>query len=472
MRLFVTGFAFSAIATALVSAGPPKSEDDSQPPVWTFRVTPGGEPVPALRWHLLPEIREQHEGDAAANYLRALTPEMISRFNTEATSEAIDASNDWPIADLRTEKAKSVRRAVAVSAFAEADRAARCDSCNWRLNQRQREDGIMLLLPEVQSMRILARGLHARTRCRIADGDFPAAMHSLQTEFAAGRHVGLDSPNLIQALVGMSFTSGALRATADWIEAPNSPNLYWALTALPTPFIPVRRGMEGERIFTDVFFPGFRNALYSKTPPPPLDMKKTAEAFKSIGMESNPLIGSFFIAAQADKSRRRLVADGWDPDVVKSLPVTSAVFLYEIAVYDEFLDASLKWMAATPLAAIAGLKEAEAKFVQRSNSAESTILAKLLLPAVQSVYFAQLRLDRHIAGLRCVEAIRLHAAATGSLPKSSAEIKTVPWPHDPTTGKPFEITIDGDAVRIVALPPDGNPKSHGGFEFVVSLAKR
>jgi hypothetical protein len=330
----------------------------------------------------------------------------------------------------------------------------------------------MLLLPEVQSMRLLARGLHVRTRCRIADGDFPGAMHSLQTQFAAGRHVGSDSPNLIQALVGMALSNTAVRATADWIEAPHSPNLYWALTALPTPHISVRRGMEGERIFTDVLFPGFRNALYSKSPPPPLDMKKTAEAFKTIGMETNPFVGSLFIAAQAEKARKHLVANGWDPDVVKSLPVSSTVFLYEIAVYDEFLDASLKWMYAPSTAAIAGLKEAEATFIKRSNSTEPTILAKLLLPAVQSAYFAQLRLDRHIAGLRCVEAIRLHAAATGKLPSSSAEIKTVPWPNDPNTGKPFEITADGDAVKIVASPPDGHFQNHGGFQFVVSLAKR
>src|SRR3954470_9129938 len=91
MRLVAAAFAWSAITT-IVSAGPPKSEDNAQPPIWTFRVTPAGEPVPALRWHLLPELREQHEGDAAATYLRALTPEMIFRISTEEFSTTMAAS--------------------------------------------------------------------------------------------------------------------------------------------------------------------------------------------------------------------------------------------------------------------------------------------------------------------------------------------------------------------------------------------
>jgi hypothetical protein len=234
MRFVLSAVAFAA-AAAIVSAGPPKSDDSSVPaPIWTFRVSPTGESKPALRWHLLPEIREQHEGDAVTGYLRAMSPEFIGRLNTEEFAETMAASNDWPIEDFRTDKAKILRSAIASSALREADRAARADSCNWRLHQRQREDGVTLALPEIQSMRILARGLSVRTRCEIADGDFPAAIRSLQTLFAAGRHVGADSSNLVQSLVGIAIASTAVRDAVLWIESPNSPNLYWGLTALPT----------------------------------------------------------------------------------------------------------------------------------------------------------------------------------------------------------------------------------------------
>jgi hypothetical protein len=472
MRMIVSAFTIAALSATALSAGPPKSDDNSPTPIWTFRVTPVGESKPALRWHLLPELREQHPGDAAATYLRAMSPEFMHPFNPESVTEAFASMNDWSIADLRTDKAKTLRTVIASSALTEADRAARCDSCDWHLHQRQREDGIRLQLPELQSMRILSRGLFARTRFEIADGDFPAALRSLQTQFAAGRHIGGDSSNLIQSLVGIAVAGQAVRAAADWIEAPNSPNLYWGLTALPSPYIPVRRGMEGERIFMDVMFPGYRDSLLSKSPPPPLDIEKTKAALDSIGVESSPFVGPFIIAAQAELARKHLFADGWKPEVVKSMPVTTAVFLYEIAVYDEFLDAALKWMAAPSSVAVAGLADAEAKFVKHARSSDRTILARLLLPAVQSAYFAQLRLDRQIAGLRCVEAIRLHAAAAGKLPTSSAEINVVPWPNDPATGKPFAITAEGDAVKIVAAVPAGQTHGHAGFQFLVSLAKR
>jgi hypothetical protein len=471
MRIVLSAVALVAIATP-VSSAPPKSDDSSvPPPVWTFRVSPSAESKPPLRWHLLPEFREQHEGDAASSYLRAMSPEMIGRLGSEEFSETMAASNDWPIEDFRTEKAKSLRSAIASRALAETDRAARADSCNWRLHQRQREDGVSLALPEIQSMRILSRGLSVRTRCLIADGDFPAAVRSLQTQFAAGRHVGADSSNLVQSLVGIAITSMAVRDAVYWIESPNSPNLYWGLTALPTPFVPIRRGMEGERILTDVLLPGYRDALQSKTPPPPIDLQKAVASVKALGVDADPLLGSFLIAAQAEKARKYLIANGWSPAVTAGLPVTTAVFLHEIAVYDEYLDASLKWMAAPAGVAMAGLKEAQADFVKQVRSKHSTFLARLLLPATQSVYFAQLRLDRQIAGLRCVEAIRLHAAASGKLPTSHTEIKIVPWPNDPANDKPFEITPDGDAVKIVASPPYGATHGHAGFQFIVSLAK-
>jgi hypothetical protein len=193
---------------------------------------------------------------------------------------------------------------------------------------------------------------------------------------------------------------------------------------------------------------------------------------KAIGLDADPLLGAFVVAAQAEKARRYLNANGWSPAVTAGLPVTTVVFLHEIAMCDEYLDAGLKWMALPGAAAMAGLNDAESKFLKQVRSSDSTFLAKLFLPATQSVYFAQLKLDRQITGLRCVEAIRLHAAATGKLPTSHADVKIVPWPNDPATDKPCEITPDGDAVKIVASPVGGATHGHSGFQFVVSLAKR
>ena len=60
MKLIGPTFTIALLATTALSGGPPKSEEHSNPPRWTFRITPVGESKPAMQWHLLPEIREQH----------------------------------------------------------------------------------------------------------------------------------------------------------------------------------------------------------------------------------------------------------------------------------------------------------------------------------------------------------------------------------------------------------------------------
>jgi hypothetical protein len=69
---------------------------------------------------------------------------------------------------------------------------------------------------------------------------------------------------------------------------------------------------------------------------------------------------------------------------------------------------------------------------------------------------AEVRLDRKVAALRAVEALRLHVAAhDGRLPESLDQIKAVPVPADPMTGKPFEYRLDGESAVLTgrASPP-------------------
>ncbi len=60
-----------------------------------------------------------------------------------------------------------------------------------------------------------------------------------------------------------------------------------------------------------------------------------------------------------------------------------------------------------------------------------------------------MRVDREIAVLRTLEALRLHAAATnGQLPQRLTEITEVPVPDDPVTCKPFTFRRDGDKAFL------------------------
>lgn len=70
---------------------------------------------------------------------------------------------------------------------------------------------------------------------------------------------------------------------------------------------------------------------------------------------------------------------------------------------------------------------------------------------IGKVFQSQAMLERKIAALRCIEAIRLYAAAHGGkLPATLGEIKEVPIPVDPITGKAFEYEAHGDKAKLAA----------------------
>jgi len=66
------------------------------------------------------------------------------------------------------------------------------------------------------------------------------------------------------------------------------------------------------------------------------------------------------------------------------------------------------------------------------------------------------RLDRHVAALQCVEALRLYAAAhDGKLPRELISIIEVPVPNDPVMQKPFVYRCTGYNAVLEAPAPKG-----------------
>src|SRR5439155_17705084 len=88
----------------------------------------------------------------------------------------------------------------------------------------------------------------------------------------------------------------------------------------------------------------------------------------------------------------------------------------------------------------------------------------LALPATEKVYEAHARLERRLAGLRAVEAVRLYAAAHGGSPPKTLGEVGVPVPDDPYTLKPFGYAVDGTTFTLDAPPQNGEPP-HAGNSF-------
>jgi hypothetical protein len=457
------------------------SRADSQPaptaPSINMPISPAKEPVPALRWKLLPELRDTTPGNAVVLYYRAFTPEWWGAHRRDQkTNEALSKETSMPLAELRelVEREPSALGWVRESAMLrEVERAARRQYCDWDLTSRVREDGIGLLIPDIQHFRGFAQMLAFRCRYELAIADFDKAARTLQTGLSMGRHVS-EGPTLIQSLVGTAITAVMLNQVEEWTRTPNSPNLYWALTNLPQPMIDMRKPLQGERMMIDNLLPGFREALAKRSAAPlsRVDQSKLQNQMALLRDGSNYVaFNLIFVMKKYPGAKEFLVSQGWSPEQVDKLPALQAVMLHEVASYDRVYDEVLKWAALPfPLAAT-GMQRADAlvKAEAMSHGSPGMSLAAMLLPATSKIIEAANRVDRRIAALRCVEAIRLYAAEHNQLPKSLADIMEVPIPNDPTTGSPFPYTSDGTAAVLTA--PRQPASTSNTFTYAITLRK-
>ena len=210
----------SLVACAVLVASAAQSQDPPSETLIPLTIDPMPAPKPALRYALLPELREMSPGNPIPNYLKCLLDQDFTR-DQEALSPA---------------------------ALRLADRAARMDKPDWQILPKLRTDGIGLLLPDVQKMRALANDLQGRFRDEVAVRRFDDALVTAKTMFAMSRHMG-EHPTLIGDLVGIAIAYVTIAPLEEMLEQPGCPNLYWALTNLPSPLVSLDRGLEGERMF-------------------------------------------------------------------------------------------------------------------------------------------------------------------------------------------------------------------------------
>ncbi len=132
------------------------------------------------------------------------------------------------------------------------------------------------------------------------------------------------------------------------------------------------------------------------------------------------------------------------------------------------LDGLFKWFTVPYHQAQPHLQESEQRFEDYTDAKGiKANLFCMLLPALSRIAFLEARLDRHVALLRTIEAIRLFAADhSGQLPGSLADISQVPIPTDPVTGKAFLYKRkDAQNARLEALASPGESKRRPVYEL-------
>src|SRR5260370_9289191 len=215
-------------------------------------VSPAAQPTPALKYTLMPELKDFTSGNALLHYYKAFSKEWWSNISRQNVvwDENSDKAQVAPLDKMPAEYAfvKDWRM------LREVDRGARTDHCDWELLDGLRKEGFGLLLPDLQGFREMVRFLALRARYELADGDFDKCIYTLQTGFALAKHVG-EGPTLIHMLVGVAISQIMAKQLDELIQQPNCPNLYWALARLPRPYIDLRRPFQAAMMMTATPFP-------------------------------------------------------------------------------------------------------------------------------------------------------------------------------------------------------------------------
>jgi hypothetical protein len=440
-------------------------DSQAEPTVVRLHVRPMAPPKPALKYQLLPELRELNPGNPAQWYLRCFREQQYFFFSKEANAERARYLT-MPLAELPADKLRD----YGGSALHQADWAARLDTPDWQILQRLQTDGLDLLLPDLGPLRILAVALQVRFRGHVAGRHFDDAVASAKTLFALARHLG-EYPTEAANLLGLSVAEMAVDVLEEMVQQPGCPNLYWALTDLPCPLVDLRKGVHGDRTLVAADL----RLLRDDAPLAADQLEKFIARLSGVmsfareqaGQEPRSLrTGLKGRVEDSDRlrgARRRLVEAGCAEKLVGTFSPLQVILLDERRAYEVRRDEEMKLLGLAPwqIDALNGGEEA-------GRGADG--LFADLLPHVVKVRRTQARLEQRLALLRHVEALRLHAAAhAGTLPARLADV-AVPLPADPFTGKPFPYTVEGGSAGLQGGAPRGeenNPRFNIHYKVTI-----
>ena len=455
----VAAFGVTGQGFVLTAGAAAQSAGNDEPPAVRFVLYPSAEPRPALKYQFLPGILDRRPGNAAVHYGK-VTAEQMAFFTNAELWKNIHKWMNAPLEDLRRDDV--YRQTRWGSIYDTLERAARCENCDWDLPIRE-QLFYTILLPEVQQTRTFARLLAAKARAEIAEGKFDEAVATLQIGYALGRDVA-EAPTLVTGLVGVAICHLMCQQVREFIRQPDAPNLYWALTSLPTPLIDMRKGADAEVESLYLSFPELRHVGHPTQAPE--DWQRSFGRLRALAADwdddptlNNPIGWVGRCMKGYPMAKRALIARGLPPEEVEAMPVPQVIAVYSMQTYEELRDDLFKWFHLPYWEARPGMERAEERLRQASVEGREILpVAGSLLPAIIATRGAVARLQREVALLRTLEALRIYGAAhQNRLPGTLADVTEVPIPDDPITGRPFEYTLQTGTALITGPPMPGNP---------------
>lgn len=469
----------SIILLALFTAQQPTPELD---PPKKFVITPQAVPSPALRYTLLPPLRDMKTGNAVPQYYRSFAPDGLSWLYNSKTAGSRYAWMELPyeqaakrgLPPSSQQKPKEGEEDQSIPATFEEmeylynykfldniDDAARHTHAEWEYLEKMKVESMMLSLPELQGIRELSNLVGVRARVAIMKKDFDKAIHYLQTGNAMGLHLN-QARLLISSLTGLGVIRNMMKMTAELIQQPGAPNLYWALTQLPRPVMDFRSAHEGDRLGVEHYLgdpKDLENRIWSTEEIQTLVETRLKRALSMGSSDSMPNL-TLLVLKEYPAAKKWLEQQGRSADDIARMTATQAVLLHARARYSVMADDTFK-LLMLPIRERLVLAEEFTNKIRtlKQNHDMAYYIGFDFYTYFSGIWWTQLEADREIALLRCVELLRHHAAVTSKkLPSSWDEVKDLPIPVDPYTTKPFRYELQGDHALITMEPVSSLPQ--------------
>jgi|GEM_PF-5497439 len=398
----------------------------------TICVTPSS--AVALRDALLPDPSELQTRNAAPLYERALQ-------KVDHSPDYHRQLNDWLNTPLDQVPLDEICRTNPVpSVFHEA---ARCDHCDWGIPPQ--ELTLDNLAPSIETLIILHRIAQinsVHTRLAIKEGRCSAAMHNIRTNLLLARHLAQDR-TAVEMCIGLSLARRTLDQLRNLIQHENTPNLYWALTALPQPFTNLNAIRENEQLLWDNTYP-----LYPDAKQRPLSQTEALALWNKfcrtmVVYDPNDMA---LISKAYPFAKNALPSQGYTTEQIEAMPRRQAILLYWWGQNDEICKAMSEYVHLPYHQGMPQITRIEHQFGSKIKALNNS--GYIYIQDFTALYCVVTRFERDLAALRSVEALRLYATNhNGQLPPALAGIPDIAVPIDPITGKPFAYRIDnGKAI--------------------------
>jgi hypothetical protein len=472
MRLFVLTILAGAFAPATTGLA-----DEDKPPLIRLAPQASAQPSTPLHYRLLPDPAELTAGNAAPLWYQvALRQRAVPHKITEEEYKWAESAS--PLQKLPRSAVRSLLIPYG-GAFRLARLASLRTSCDWEHPPLTWQNLGVVDTSHVQSFREIALLLNIQCRLQLSERRFDDAADTLRTGFSLARHLGKGN-TLIECLVGLSTAESMLSRIEEWMQIPGSPNLYWPLSALPNPLVEIQTAFEQELNIVYRSFPELRQLRNNQLSPREVDAALLG-VYRFMNLVGDPPKGkdrpisqkltmAMMTAKMYSEARQRLLDRGWPVKNVDAMRMKQVTMIVELEAADRLREDVQKCLSLPSWHALPELSRVEREARATPESRQNVFT--LGMAAYSTILAARIRVERHIAALRCGEALRLYAAEhEGKPPAKWSDITSVPLPIDPSTGKGFDTFYDFKQGRALLNVPEMRGRgigSSGQFEWRVN----